>query len=143
MHGGKSKHSLGGSRGTGSTSQLGTTDSFLTPQVNGDNLSGVLETLKCLLDSDQGGLLLNQQQEWTRLPMERHPMEKLSRQAGCAVQPKSRPRGSSTSTFPPASPCLGQQAARQKITAEGQFLLEQDWRHTGWWQGQGQSLADF
>lgn len=89
IHGGKSKHSLGGILGWQERNRQHfpaehrDSNSFSTLQANGDSLSGVLETLKGLLDSDQGGLVLNQQQGWTRLPT-----EQLSGQAGVEPSPK-------------------------------------------------------
>lgn len=36
-----------------------------------------------------------------------------------------------------------EQPDRKLLQKVNKFLLEKDWMHTGWWQGQGQSLADF
>lgn len=145
MHGGKSKHSLGGSLTWQQRdrqhfpSEHQRLHSFLTLQVNGENLSGVLEALKSLLNSEQGGLLLNQQQGWTRLHVERLPTEKLSRQAGVESSPKAAP-----GSVPPQFPALHKEQLDRKLLQKiNKFLLEKDWRHTGWWQGQEQSLADF
>lgn len=70
----------------------------------------MLETLKCLLDSDQGGLLMNQQQGWPRLHVERLPTEKLSRQAGVESSPKAAP-----GAVPPQFPASHKEQPDRKL----------------------------